>query len=310
MQADAVGELPEQVRPLVRRPADGARRALLGLLPLQGFDLVHGLDVDLPLSVPLTARALRVCTVHDTSVYDVPWAHSRLRGRGEQVLVRQNVLSADAVLAVSAFTAERVHALFGVHAVVTPLAPGPGFAPAPDGEVARVRRVYRLPDTFVLHVGTVEPRKDVPMLAAVCRALDVPLVLVGAIGDGQAVPAGALHLGYVPASDLPALYSTATVVAYPSRYEGFGLPPLEALACGAAVVASRVGALPETLGEAAVLVPSRDPEALTTALRELLADPDRRSGLGQAGLERAASSRWSATADATRATYRSLGMTC
>lgn len=306
MQRDAVAELPKGVCAVPRPVCDGLRRTLLGLVPVRDYDLVHALDVDLP----LLSGAATVSTVHDLGVWDVPWAFPTVRALGERVVVRQALARADAVLAVSGFTAQRVKDRFGLDAVVTPLAPGPGFAPASAQERERVRLRYGLPDRFVLHVGTVEPRKDVPLLARACRALAVPLLLAGALADGQSVPPGARHLGYVDAADLPGLYSTATVVGYCSTYEGFGLPPLEALACGAAVVASRVGALPETLGDAAMLVAPRDESALTTTLRDLLADEDARREMMAAGVARAARFSWEATASATLEVYRGLGLSC
>jgi glycosyltransferase involved in cell wall biosynthesis len=162
----------------------------------------------------------------------------------------------------------------------------------------------------VLHVGNIEPRKDVPLLAAACRRLDVPLLLAGRLLAGSALPPGAQHLGYVPDGDLPALYAAATAVGYTSRYEGFGLPPLEALACGAVVVATRVGALPETLGSAAVLVPPQDEEALVEGLRGLLHDADRVRELRMAALAQAGRWTWSGTAELTLRAYRSLGVSC
>jgi glycosyltransferase involved in cell wall biosynthesis len=306
VQRDAVGELPPGVVARERPVVAGARRALLGLGPVGRADLVHGLDVDLPLPV----RAPSVSTVHDTAVFDTPWTFSARRSRGERLLLRQALHRADRVIAVSAFTAGRVHDLFGRDAVVTPLAPAERFRPPAQAEVRRVRARYGLPARFVLHVGTIEARKDVGMLAAAARTADVPLVLAGGVATGQHVPVGAVHLGYVPSDDLPALYGAATAVGYPSRYEGFGLPPLEAMACGAAVVASRVGALPETLGEAALLVAPRDEAALTAALRRLVHDRDLREHLQRTGLTRAAGFRWSTTAQRTLEVYRGLGVAC
>jgi glycosyltransferase involved in cell wall biosynthesis len=173
-----------------------------------------------------------------------------------------------------------------------------------------VRARYALPEQWVLHVGNVEPRKDVPMLAAACRRLGVPLLLAGRLLDGEGPPAGARHLGYVPEDDLPALYAAASAVGYVSRYEGFGLPPLEALACGAVVVATRVGALPETLGEAAVLVPPQDEDALVQALRQVLHDHERVVELREGALVQAARLTWQVTAAATLEVYRSLGISC
>lgn len=306
MQADAVGELPPGVTALVAPVGDGVRRTLRGLVPVRGADLLHALDVDLPPG----QRGATVATVHDTSVVDVPWAHSRLRATGEQWLLRTSLRRADTVLAVSAFTAERVQALFGRTAVVTPLAAGPGFAPPSEQALEDLRARYALPERWVLHVGNVEPRKDVPLLAAACRRLGVPLLLAGRVLDGTPPPAGAVALGYVPQDDLPLLYAAATAVGYVSRYEGFGLPPLEALACGATVVATRVGALPEVLGEAAVLVTPRDEDALTAGLRSVLDDPARRADLGRAGVAQAGRLSWAATAQQTLQAYRALGIAC
>ncbi|MBW3555307.1 MAG: glycosyltransferase family 4 protein [Actinobacteria bacterium] len=303
VQKDVRHELPDGVGALVRPTADGVVRALHGLRSLGPADVVHGLDVD----VPAWRRGPSVATVHDLAVFDVPWAFSGRRARGERALIRHSLARVDAVVAVSAFTAERVAAWFGRAAVVTPLAPSTDLAPAPDEEVERLRARYRLPPRFVLHVGTLEPRKDVTTLAWACRQVGLPLVLAGA-GTRSFPAPGTIRLGYVARESLAPLYGSATVVAYPSRYEGFGLPPLEAMACGAAVVASRVASLPEVLGDAAWLVPPGDGERLAGAIREALADDERRREMARAGTERAAAFTWTATASATAAVYRSLGV--
>ena len=301
VQADAVPALPEGVDASVRPRADGARRALLGLRPLPDADLWHGLDVD----VPWRHRVPTVTTIHDLSVFDVPWAHPRTVGAGRRLLMRRAVRTADVVIAVSSFTAERVKARLGREAVVVLEGAPTDLAPAAEAAVRRARERWSLPERFVLHLGTVERRKNVHLLGDACSRAGLPLVLAGRV-DLDEAPAGARCLGYVDRADVPALYGAAAVVAYPSLYEGFGLPPLEAMACGAPVVASTAASLPEVLADAAELVDPSDPEQLAKALREVAFDTDRRAALIDAGHRRVAALTWEAAATATDEIYRGL----
>ena len=304
VQQRAVGELPAGMHRTTRRDCEGVRRTVESLRSVGRADLVHALDVDLP----LRPGAPSVATVHDLSLFDEPTAFGWARRVGKQATTRRSIRRADAVIAVSEFTAERVRARFGRDAHVVLEAPGPGFVPPDDDAIAAVRVRFALPQQFVLHVGNLEPRKDVPTLARAAATAGVPLVLAGGHIVTIDAPPGARVLGHVEPDDLPALYAAASVVAYVSRYEGFGLPPVEAMACGATVMATRCGALPEVAGDGIEFVPIGDADAQAIALRELVNDSARRANRSRAGLAAARRLSWTATAAATVDVYRSLGL--
>jgi len=197
-------------------------------------------------------------------------------------------------------------------------AAAPEFKPASPVAVEEVRRRYGLPEQFLIHVGTLEPRKNlVRLIEALQRlrgeGLIVPLWMVGGRGwlyddffrrVEELEVRDVVHLtGYVPAADLPLLYSAATVAAVPSVYEGFGLPVLEAMACGTPVVASNTSSLPEAGGDAARYFDPYDVEAMAEALRAVWTDPELRAEMRQRGLVQAARFSWGRAAEETIGVY-------
>jgi glycosyltransferase involved in cell wall biosynthesis len=197
------------------------------------------------------------------------------------------------------------------------------FRPLPAADVDAFRREKGLPQRFILFIGTIEPRKNVGRLAEAFADLvmsapretaDLHLVIAGGIGwmfDAilariQDLPMrDRIHLpGYVPEEEKPLWYNAATCFCYPSLYEGFGLPPLEAMACGVPVIASDVSSLPEVVGDAGIMVPPTDTDALTDALHRVLFDAALRAELAQRGLARASRFSWAEAARQTVATYR------
>jgi glycosyltransferase involved in cell wall biosynthesis len=293
---------------------------LLGWPPLPAAlascDLVHATN---PSAVPPARPAQRlVVTVHDLAFEHFPEAFP---GRWRWLYragVRAAAHRADAILVPSTATATDLAARSDVdpsRVVVTPLAPSTHVGtidPAETLEQLGVRRPY------ALFVGTLEPRKNVARLIRAFRrvAPDLPhtLVLAGPPGwkvqgivAEMADPAGRIaHTGVVSPEQLDALYRAADAFCYPSLYEGFGLPVLEAMQRGTPVVASTTPALAEVAGDAALLVDPTHEEAIAEALRRLLTDRALADDLRRKGRERAAEFSWDRTARATLEAYRSL----
>jgi glycosyltransferase involved in cell wall biosynthesis len=204
----------------------------------------------------------------------------------------------------------------------TPLAAAPHFAPVKDsGERQRVRELYGIRPEYILAVGAIQPRKNLVRLIEAYADLRLQrpqaklpqLVLVGKRGwlYGETLSAARRHnrggdihfAGYVPESDLPALYTDALCFVYPSYFEGFGLPPLEAMQCGAPVIAGNRTSLPEVIGEAGLLFDPFEREALAAAIGRLIDDRGLRDELRSRGLERARLFSWRETARLTLEVY-------
>lgn len=302
-------------RPMAARPLRWAwSRA--SVPPLEwwtgALDVVHGTNF----VVPPTRRAAAVVTVHDLTTMHFPelCAAATL---AYPDLLRAAIGRGAHVHAVSRFVADEVVAELGADpdrvCVVHSGVPAVGA-----GDAARGRRRVGS-EAYLLALGTVEPRKDLPLLVEAFDAVagerpELSLVLAGPDGWGAAeltsAVAAAHHrvrivrLGWVDDATRSDLLAGATALAYPSRYEGFGFPPLEAMAAGIPVVSTTAGALPEVLGDAAILVPVGDAEALAEALARVVDDSNLRSSLVARGHERVARYRWDRTAEAMVELYR------
>jgi glycosyltransferase involved in cell wall biosynthesis len=200
-------------------------------------------------------------------------------------------------------------------------AAAPGFRPVPRKQVRATVKRYGLADRYLVHVGTIEPRKNLTRLVEALQllheqGLTIPLVVVGGKGwlyEGffqrleELEIRDRVHLpGYVADADLPALYQGATAAVVPSVYEGFGLPVLEAMACGTPVLASDVSSLPELGGDAARYFDPYSTEDIAAAIRTVWSGDELRVEMSQAGLAQAAKFSWAQAAAETRSLYRRL----
>jgi glycosyltransferase involved in cell wall biosynthesis len=259
-------------------------------------------------NVPYATRAPIVLTVYDLILFLNPgMARSRAAGAYYRAMLPLAVRRANVVVAASPFTAGQLTETFGVErdklrVIEVGLDHGRWNA-RPAAETLTVRAAYGLPSEFLLYVGTTKTHKNLSTLLAAHRSEHPPLVLVGPTSEELAslgVTAGAsgrvIALGRVPDDALPAIYTSALALVCPSLAEGVGLPPLEAMACGTPTVVSNGGALPETVGDAGLVVPARDTEAWTAALSEITDNQALRDRLTSGGRAWVANRDWCRTA--------------
>ena len=284
------------------------------------IDLLHSTDFIPPLRV---RHFKSVITVHDLAF--LRWPHfltedsARYYGQVDAAVER-----ADHIIAVSESTKNDLVKLLGAprdKITVVYEAADPIYRPiARDEALASLRTKFPLPDQFILFVSTIEPRKNINTLLHAYRRLrdsykvDAGLVLAGATGwlaeqvfetvEQLDLQRHVVFLGRVQNGDLVYLYNLACCLAHPAYYEGFGLTPLEAMACGTPVVVSNVSSLPEVVGDAALLVDPNSKEELAVALHRLLSNEALRASLRAKGLARARTFSWERAAEETLAVYR------
>jgi glycosyltransferase involved in cell wall biosynthesis len=277
-------------------------------------------------ALPVAWRGRSIVTILDLTFLLMPHAFNRGNRLYLTWAVRHAARAADRVITISEATRRDVIRLLGVPPQrVTRVYCGveERFTPMRDGRaLAAFREERQLPDNFILYLGTLEPRKNVGRLVQAYATLrrrgatSYPLVLAGGKGWGEdeifaeierSGYANAIrYVGYVPEAEMPLWYNAATLFVYPSEYEGFGLPPLEALACGTAVVASNASSLPEVVGDAGILVDPKDTDAIANGIQRVLEDETLRSQLAERGPARASEFTWQRMARETLAIYREV----
>jgi glycosyltransferase involved in cell wall biosynthesis len=268
--------------------------------------------------LPRLKHTRSVFTLHDLIFQFDPDSHKPLNIAFLKTMMPRFLRAADAIIAVSECSKRDAMRLYNIpaqkiHVIYEGV--DPKFAPITDPDrLARVRTKYHLPDRFILHVGTIEPRKNLPLLFEVAAQTKEHIVVAGKLGwltdpilakvKELGVEDRVTFTGFIDDDDLPALISSANVLAMPSKYEGFGLPVLEALACGTPVVASNAASLPEVGGDAVLYAWPEDVRSWTRLLTLALDDAELRGSLRERGLRQAAKFRWDTMARETLEVYR------
>jgi len=274
---------------------------------------------------PIAAPCPIVVTVHDLSFVVHPNLFRPFNRVYLQRLTRRSVDQAVAIIADSQSTKNDLVQTLGVsEGKITVIHPGVAhnMQPIDDRQLQDFRRSRGLPEHMILFLGTLEPRKNLPTLlqayAIMHKKPNLNRCLVIAGGKGwyydeiyaQVERLGlrdeVIFPGYVPETELPLWYNAADLFVYPSLYEGFGMPPLEAMACGTPVVVSNTSSLPEVVGDAALTVDPQDPQALADAMLEALHDPQTHQRLREAGPARAGHYTWADTAARTARLYHQV----
>ena len=281
--------------------------------------LFHGTNYE----IPLWSKCPTIVSIHDLSLLLYPQTHLDQSVRRARYRLPLMARAATKIITATEFVKKQVSEHLKVDPAkiaVTPYAPRSMFRPLSRSETEETRVRLGVEENFILFVGTVEPRKNlITLLRAFSEILKSTelrpqLVIAGQKGwltgetmnyvESEGLEGHVKFTGYVTDDDLQALYSCCTVCVYPSLYEGFGLPPLEAMACGAPVIASDVASLAEAVGKAALVVPPTDVQRLAQGLVGIITDEAKRAHYSRAGLEHASQFSWERTAQLTLDVYR------
>jgi glycosyltransferase involved in cell wall biosynthesis len=269
-----------------------------------------------------------VATIHDLSFEHLPETFKRRSRAQLRFTVRRTALGAAKIITLSEYSRRDICTTYGIsteRVAVTPGAAPPHFLPvASETELKRIRQRYGIGSDYILSLSSIQPRKNLVRLIEAYTCLrnaraqsKLPtLVIAGKRGwldsdvfraaEQSGLGADVLFIGYVAEPDLPALFSAATSFVYPSYFEGFGLPVLEAMQCGTPVIAGNRTSIPEIAGEAALLFDPFDSRALTEALARVIDDRELRATLKRRGLERAGQFSWQDTARRTLQIYKTV----
>ena len=277
-------------------------------------------------TAPLFAPCKVVTTIHDISYEHLPETFNRRSRFQMKLTIRHTARHADHVIASSEYSRQDVidtYQLRPEKVTAIPLAAPASYKPVTDqSRLNRIREKYSIKGDFILGVGSIHPRKNLSRLISAYAALvkrrdDVPaLILVGKKGWLSDETFNAKELsglgdrvrftGFVPDEDLPPLYSAAKIFVYPSFFEGFGLPPLEAMQCGTPVITGNRTSLPEVVGDAGLQVDPFQIDAIADAIEKVLSDEKLSSELSERGLKRAEKFSWGSTARQTLAVFERI----
>lgn len=290
----------------------------------EDIDVFHSPTFHLPL---FTGRVKKIVTMHDLITLKFPQTYPQSFASYARWMMKMAVRVADAIIVPSKSTREDVLKIFSAEEskiYVIPEAVKEGLHPVDDETyLSGIKGRYNLPDDFILFVSTIEPRKNLECLIRAYfeirkGGIRHKLVICGGKGwlkeyekiikiiTELCMEEDIFFTGYVPDEDMAGIYSLAALFVYPSFYEGFGLPPLEAMACGCPVIASNASSIPEVVGEAGILIDPSDIQGLSYAICRVLGNEDIKIHMKMAGIERACQFSWTKVAADTLEVYKGV----